>query len=130
MLFNQSQFRKEIISRLKSTRQHFADISDIVNRFIQQGPDAKKEVERDLVHMERNMKILDIKSLDPQTLKMDPDWLASFKKGDQEVSGLFASLTKDYFSNRRDKLIYYAGLILLLCILIFWAVDKWILSVV
>ncbi|MBS1667369.1 MAG: hypothetical protein JST58_08335 [Bacteroidetes bacterium] len=124
MGFDKLKFRKEIIDRLQHSRQHFADISDIVNRFSANDQEAKTGVERELVHLQRNMKILDIKTLDITTYEMDDDWLAHFKKPGVEVSGILASLTKDYFANKRMKLVYYAGIGLIAAILLIWALNK------
>ena len=124
MGFDKLKFRKEVIDRLEHSRQHFADISDIVNRYSANGQESKTEVERELVHLQRNMKILDIKTLDIATYEMDEDWLAHFKKPGAEVSGILASLTKDYFANKRMKLIYYVGIGLIAAILLIWAFNK------
>lgn len=130
MNFDKYQFRKEIIRRLKSTRQHFADISDIVNDFAGNDTDAKKEVERELVHLTRNMKILDVKELEPGTGKMNDDWIGHFKKCDlvagDKIQGLYAALTKDYFVNQRLKSMYYVGIASAIAILLFWAIDKFL----
>jgi len=128
MSFNRYEFRKQIIARLKSTRQHFADISDIVSEFISGDMDAKKEVERELVHLTRNMQILDVKELEPRTGKMNDDWIGLLKKlnvmtGDK-LEGLYASLTPAYFANQRQKRMYYIGIALAVGALLFWAVDK------
>lgn len=128
MSFNKYEFRKQIIARLEATRQHLADISDIVTSFIGGDMDAKKEVERELVHLTRNMQILDVKELEPGSGKMNDDWIGLFKKhnvmtGDK-LEGLYASLTPAYFANQRQKRMYYIGITLAVCALLFWAIDK------
>ncbi len=128
MSFNKYEFRKKIIARLKSTRQHFADISDIVTEFIGRDTNVKKEVERELVHMTRNMQILDVKELELNTGKMNDDWISLFKKHNavagEKLEGLYASLTTSYFANQRQKRMYYIGIALAVCALVFWAIDK------
>jgi hypothetical protein len=128
MIFNRYEFRKQIIARLKNKRQHFADISDIVSDFISSDIDLKIEVERELVHLTRNMQILDVKELELNTGKMNDDWIGVLKKfnvmtGDK-LEGLYASLTPSYFANQRQKRMYYIGIGVAVCALLFWAVDK------
>ena len=128
MSFDKYEFRKQIIVRLKASRQHFADISDIVADFISGDMDVKKEIERELVHLSRNMQILDIKELELSTGKMNDDWIGLLKKhnvitGDK-LEGLYASLTPAYFANQRQKRMYYIGIALAVGALLFWAVDK------
>jgi hypothetical protein len=128
MRFNKYEFRNKIIDRLKTTRQHFADISDIVNDFIGNDTETKKENERELIHLARNMKILDIKEWEADPGKMNDDWLEVFKKSNvkagDKIEGLYASLTKDYFANIRQKRIYYICVAILATILLAWAIDK------
>jgi len=130
MSFDKYEFRKKIINRLHETRQHLGDISDIVNDFIGKDEDTKKEVERELVHLVRNMRILDVKELDPASGVMNDDWLANFKKcnvaAGEKIKGLYAVLTKDYFANKRQKSIYYIGIAVLVAVLLFWAIDKFL----
>jgi|ERR1022692_2156147 hypothetical protein len=128
MNFDKNRFRKEVIGRLKKTKGHFADISDIVNDFIGIDMEIKKEVERELVHLVRNMKVLDLEERDPDSGKMNDDWLEIFKKSNvnagDKIKGLYASLTKDYFADVRQKRIYYLGLAILVIILLIWAKEK------
>jgi hypothetical protein len=128
MSFNRYDFGKQIIIRLKATQQHFADISDTVSDFIAGDMDVKKEVERELVHLTRNMQILDVKEVEPGTGKMNDDYIGLLKKfnvmtGDKQ-EGLYASLTPSYFANQRQKRMYYIGIALAVGALLFWAVDK------
>jgi len=128
--FDKYKFRKEIIKRLKSEKEHIADVSDIVNGFMGNDADMKKEVERELVHLTRNMKILDVKEWEADPGKMNDDWLANFKKCDVsaggKIIGLYASLTKDYFVNQRQKSLYYLGIGVVVAVLLFWAIDKFL----
>jgi hypothetical protein len=128
MDFDKYKFRKEVIGRLKKTSGHFADISDIVNDFIGKDIEVKKDVERELVHLVRNMNVLDIEERDPDSGKTNDDWLEIFKKSSTteggKISGLYASLTKEYFSDVRQKRIYYLGLAILVIVLLIWAKEK------
>jgi hypothetical protein len=128
MNFDKYKFRKEVIGRLKKTRGHFADISDIVNDFIDKDMEIKKEVERELVHLVRNMNVLDIEERNPDSGKTNDDWLEIFKKNNvnagDKIKGLYASLTKDYFADVRQKRIYYLGLAIIVIVLLIWAKEK------
>ncbi len=128
MNFDKYKFRKEVIGRLEKTRGHFADISDIVNDFIDKDMEIKKEVERELVHLVRNMNVLDIEERDPDSGKTNDDWLEIFKKNKVnaggEIKGLYASLTKDYFADVRQKRIYYLGLAIIVIVSLIWAKEK------
>ena len=125
MSFEKYEFRKKIISSLKLAKGHFADISDIVNEFSKGSNDTKKEVEKELVHLVRNMQALDIREREKNSNKLNEDWLAIFKKTDAEkggkIEGLYASLTKEYFRNIRQKRLFYFGFTILILLLIIWA---------
>ena len=125
MSFEKYEFRKKIISFLKLAKGHFADISDIVNEFSKENNDTKKEVEKELVHLVRNMQVLDIREREKNSNKLNEDWLAIFKKTDVEkgdrIEGLYASLTKEYLSSMRQKRLYYIGFAILIVLIIIWA---------
>jgi len=125
MSFEKNEFRKKIISFLKLAKGHFADISDIVNEFSKENNDTKKEVEKELVHLVRNMQVLDIREREKNSNKLNEDWLAIFKKTDVEkgdrIEGLYASLTKEYLSSMRQKRLYYIGFAILIVLIIIWA---------
>ena len=127
MSFDKYAFRKEVINRLKKTSQHFSDISDIVNHFIGKDENTKKDVERELIHLARNMHIIDIKEWNPNAAEKDENWLEAFKKSHEntgdKIEGLYAGLTKDYFVIRRQKMLYYLCFAVLAAVLIIWAID-------
>ncbi|HLK29645.1 MAG TPA: hypothetical protein VKT28_13800 [Puia sp.] len=128
MSFDKYELRKEIIKLLKLADGHFADISDVVNEHAKGDNGNKKEVERELVHLVRNMQVLDIKEREKGSNELNDDWLEIFKKTNlqagEKIEGLYASFTKEYLASIRQKRLYYIGFAILIVVLIIWASQK------